>query len=160
MNLISILLILVLLIILWQDIKYRQIHVLLPFIIFLVTLYNYTLIKIPFLEILKNIAFLLLNFTIMTTYISIKNKQIINPFQNHIGLGDFVFFMAICPLFLLYNYILFFICSLLFSIVVFFIFQKWMTQKNIPLAGFVSIFLISLILIEHFSSTIKLTLLS
>ncbi|MCO6147918.1 hypothetical protein [Flavobacterium sp. NRK1] len=131
--------------IIYQDLKYRHLHVLWPIILFAAGTYivmtgsnkdnGITLIAI-------NSAFLLFTFFVLIAYMSLKNKAFINPFKNYFGLGDLLFYLAITPFFLLTNYILFFISSMVFSIIVFFIFKKIINKENIPLAGYASILLV------------------
>jgi len=89
-----------------------------------------------------NSGFLLFTFSVLIAYMGLKNKAFINPFKNYFGLGDLLFYLAITPFFILANYILFFILSMIFSIIVFFIFRKIINKESIPLAGYASILLI------------------
>jgi hypothetical protein len=77
---------------------------------------------------------------------SIKNKQFLNPFQNYFGLGDLLFYLAITPLFLFQKYILFFILSMVFAVVMQLGLKKLIKQETVPLAGFSSLLLILVIL--------------
>jgi hypothetical protein len=146
-----------LLLIFWQDIKLRHIHVVLP----IITLTSsYFLIK-PELNLMGlNILFLMLTLVVLTIYMSIKNKEILNPFKNYFGLGDLLFYLAISPLFFLYNYILFFILSMLFAIAIQKIFKKSINQNSVPLAGLSALLLI-LILVKDITLPIqKITLIN
>lgn len=134
----------------WQDNKMRHIHVLLPFV---VLLFGYFLVKnIPSIHfiILNNLIFLITTFLGLIVYMSIKNKKFINPFKNYFGLGDLLFYAAISPLFLLKNYVIFFILSMLFAISVQYFFKKHITQYSVPLAGLSSILLIIIIFKDAF----------
>jgi len=71
----------------------------------------------------------------MILYMSLKNKRFLNPFQNYFGLGDFLFFIAITPLFLRNNYILFIILAMVFSLVVQVVFRRIIKRDMVPLAG-------------------------
>lgn len=72
---------------------------------------------------------------------SIKNKKLVNPFQNYFGLGDVLFYCAITPLFEIKNFILFFIVSMIFAIVLQIITSKKNETNSVPLAGFSAILL-------------------
>lgn len=146
-------------IIAFQDIKYRKIHVTLPFLIFGLSLFLCHLHFLSWKVILGNAAFFLITFSILTAYMSLKNKKIINPFEAYFGLGDFLYFLAVTPLFYLKGYMSYFIFSLLFSLVVYYIFLKFLTQKTIPLAGFASLFLILVIGKDLFLGISKMTVL-
>ena len=132
-----------LLLIVIQDLKYRHIHVFLPLVIFVVALCflyikglrDYT---IP----IYNIGFFILIFTVLIIYMSIKNKSYLNPFTHYFGLGDVLYFIAITPFFVLHNYILFFIFSMLFAIVLKLLFKSKMKNDSIPLAGFSALLLL------------------
>lgn len=159
-EIILVVLILVLGLIFFQDLKQRAIHVILPVLVLVLSFliinkkgyFNY------FIS-LTNIGFLLLTLFILFIYMSIKNKKMLNPFQNHFGLGDLLFYIAISPLFVFRNYILFFILSLLFSLIMFLIFRGKMKEKNIPLAGFASLLLIFFLVKDYFIESTKMTLL-
>jgi hypothetical protein len=90
---------------------------------------------------------------------SLKNKKFINPFTNYFGLGDFLFFLSVTPLFLTYNFILFFILTFVFSIILQILFQKRMKEKTIPLAGFSALLLMLLVLKDFLLDYSKITVL-
>ncbi len=90
---------------------------------------------------------------------SVKNKKIINPFQTYFGMGDFLFYIAVAPLFITYNFILYFILSMLFSIIMFLLLRKKMKEETIPLAGFASLLLLALIASDMFLEFYKITVL-
>ena len=90
---------------------------------------------------------------------SLKNKSFLNPFQNYFGLGDFLFYIAIAPLFLLQNYILFFILSMLFAIGLQIGLKKFIKEQTVPLAGFSALLLFIVIIKDLVLSFQKITLL-
>jgi hypothetical protein len=144
----------------FQDIKKRAIHIILPILVFISSswitsnkgLFNFTLV-------IQNVGFLFLTLSILFLYMSIKNKMILNPFQNHFGWGDVLFYVSVSPLFVLRNYILFFIFSLIFALIMFLSFKRKMIENTIPLAGFASLLLAFFIVIEYFIQSTKITLL-
>ena len=145
------LLILVLLITVYQDIKQRTIHVALPVAIFILAIAtNYFVSEINFKDVVLNILFIVFNITVLVVYFSIKHKKIINPIDTFIGLGDIVFFIAITPLFSLKPFVLFFIGGLVFSLLIHIISNLFTTIKTIPLAGYLSVFLIGYLTIRNF----------
>ena len=142
----------------YQDIRYRKIHILLPIIIFIsssLIIFNRYGNAINIIA--CNKLFFIIVFALLIGYISIKNRKYINPFENYFGLGDLLFFMAITPLFLLKNYVLFFIGSMLFSIMMQ-LFSKKPHDKGIPLAGNSSLLLFisicSDLILHNFSITL------
>ncbi|WP_308993686.1 hypothetical protein QLS71_007920 [Mariniflexile litorale] len=138
----SVVLIVVLTVVLYQDIMNRTIHITLPVSLFLIAMsINFISIDLDFYNILYNIAFVLINILGLTLYFSFKNKVFINPIDTFIGLGDIVFFIAITPLFTLKPFILFFIIGLLFSLLVHGVYSIFKNGKTIPLAGYLALFL-------------------
>lgn len=89
---------------------------------------------------------------------SIKNKQFLNPFQNYFGLGDLLFYVAIAPFFILRNYVIFFIASMIFAVLMQFSFQKVMKEKSVPLAGFSALLLVFVIVFDIFTDFQNITL--
>mgnify|MGYP003604328226 CR=1 FL=1 len=115
--------------------------------------------KISLKLIAFNVVFFLLILSILTIYMSLKNKSFLNPFQNYFGLGDFLFYIAIAPLFLLQNYILFFILSMLFAIGLQIGLKKFIKEQTVPLAGFSALLLFIVIIKDLVLSFQKITLL-
>ncbi len=153
-------LIICLFIVFFQDIKYRRIHIILPIIIFIV---SYLELKqhhnAPSLLVIYNSAFFMLIFLVLTLYMSLKNKSFLNPFTNYFGLGDLLYFIAITPLFVLRNYILFFILSMIFSLLMQGVLKKVMPHNStVPLAGFSALFLLIVITKDVVFGFEKLTL--
>lgn len=143
-----------------QDWKYRKIHLILPIVIFSVSFLvipgkKYDLSEAVFF----NTAFFLITLSILTVYMSLKSKKFLNPFQHYFGLGDLLFYVAVTPLFLLKNYILFFILSLVFAICLQFGLKKFIREETVPLAGFSAAFLFIIILKDSFMHFHKITLL-
>lgn len=143
-----------------QDWKHREIHLILPIVIFstsffIIPVKSLTLFKI----ILFNSSFFLITLGLLIFYMSFKFKRFLNPFQHYFGLGDLLFYIAVTPLFLLQNYILFFILSMLFAIVLQLSLKKVLKKQTVPLAGFTALFLFIIILKDYFLSFQKITLL-
>ncbi|PXY41155.1 hypothetical protein DMB65_09375 [Flavobacterium cheongpyeongense] len=90
---------------------------------------------------------------------SLKTKKFLNPFENYFGLGDLLFYIAITPLFLLKNYILYFILSMLFAILMQLGLKKFIKEETVPLAGFSALFLFIILLKDNFIDFQKITLL-
>lgn len=129
----------------------------LPLLIFGLSFFAFKDKSSDYLLILRNVGFMLLVLTALTVHMSIKNRSFLNPFRHYFGLGDLLFFIAIAPLFLVRNYMLFFILSMLFSIVL-----QRMTQKKettVPLAGFASLLLILLVIKDTLTNFGKITIL-
>lgn len=143
-----------------QDWKYRKIHLVLPLVIFAVSFFLIPVKKYDLAEIvLYNTIFFIITLGILTLYMSLKSKKFLNPFLHYFGLGDLLFYISIAPLFILKNYILFFILSLLFAILLQLGLKKFMKENTVPLAGFSALFLIIVLLKEYFLTFQKITLL-
>ena len=152
--LIKIILLISLLLILYQDIKQRQIWViLLP--IFAVTgslLFYYSTMTSFFLySILINLA--LVGVLILINYLFAKFILKMSLFKEALGIGDVLFFIAFAMSFPTISFINFFVFSLLFSLVLQMMLKlfskekKQITEDNfntIPLAGYMSGFLIAI----------------
>lgn len=155
-------LLLCLIIVVFQDWKNRMIHVVLPVAVFVFSFlqikqdYGATTWSIT----IYNAAFFLATFIGLMGYMSWKNKGFLNPFENYFGLGDVLFYLAITPLFLLKNYVIYFIGSMLFSILLQLVLKKRMTHQTVPLAGFAALLLILLILKDLFLNVYKVTLIN
>lgn len=145
-------------VIFWQDSKLRHIHVVLPIIVFVSAYFltNYLQNNLKLIGV--NVLFFCITIALLTLYMSLKNKGFLNPFQNYFGLGDVLFYIAITPLFLLYNYVLFFITSLLFAIVMQFVLRKWIKKDSVPLAGLSALLLLFIIAKDIWFPIQKITL--
>lgn len=143
-----------------QDWKYRKIHIILPLIIFITSSLMIAVKENNLLEIiLFNTGFFLATLCILTIYMSLKAKKFLNPFLHYFGLGDLLFYIAVTPLFLLHNYVLFFILSLFFAICMQFGLKKIIKEQTVPLAGFTALFLFIILLKDSFVFFQKMTLL-
>lgn len=140
----------VLIIIIWQDIKQRAIHFLLPIVVFLIALIiNVKSDHLNYLMIFKNIGFVGINILGLLLYFSFKGKKVINPIDKKIGLGDVLFFIAITPLFNLRLYIVVFVLGMIFSLIMHLIVRLFNEQQSIPLAGYLAFFLIVFLFLER-----------
>lgn len=98
--------------------------------------------------VLMNIAFVVMVILGLILYISIKENRLVNIFKAHFGIGDLVFFIAVTPLFSNRNFILFFITGIVFSGALHWMVQRQRSGETIPLAGYLSIYLIALKIID------------
>jgi len=156
-NIFLIILILGLILIVYQDLKFRRIHVALPVLIFIIailkSIYSYGEVN---RDMDLTYGFIILNFFVIFIYLSIKEKRWVNPFKKHIGLGDFLFLLAIVPLFYLRPYIIFFIMGMVFSLILYGVFRVRSNYNNIPLAGYFSVLLLVLIIVNKGLTTCDL----
>jgi hypothetical protein len=146
--------------ILYQDLKFRKIHVAIPVVLFAMALYTFEeKTPYPFIIYILNLLFLLLILVFLVVYMSVKNKQFLNPFTNYFGLGDLLFFVAISPLFLTREYVLFFICSMVFSIVLQSGLKTIIKDTTVPLAGYSALLLILIVVKDLWLPLSKMTIL-
>ncbi|MEP0266057.1 hypothetical protein [Dokdonia sp.] len=147
----------ILIVIIYQDLKYRVLDLKYAVILLLLCIwYNSIHPILDYKNTFLITGFILVNVMCLTLYFSAKKRQFINPIDSKIGLGDIVFFVVIAPLFYLKAYILFFITGLLFSLLLYGVVIRFREkQKTIPLAGYLSIYL-GLILLSNtiFNTTI------
>ena len=143
MLILYILVILLSVVIFWQDYFNRTIHLIAAILLLAVcTIIN---LKSDFLSLENagfNFLFLIVNLLGITLYYSLKNGRIVNPINQYIGIGDFIFMLAIVPLFNLKEFILFIICGFIFSLIIHFISSSFKKTKTIPLAGYLALFII------------------
>lgn len=136
-----------LLLVFLQDLRSRQIHVVLPFALFgaaIVLSASVRSLSEAFFLTLSNILFTGVVFVILMGYMSLRNKRFLNPFAHYFGLGDLLFYLAVTPLFSLQQYMRFFILSMLFSLAVYYLFRRRLSPDAIPLAGFSALLLCAL----------------
>lgn len=146
-----------LVVVVYQDLKIRLIHIGLPFLIFgFAIALNWG--NIAHIEWFRSLGFLIFNFVVVTLYFSFKKRAFLNPMDRLIGWGDFLFLVAVTPLFTFRNYLKYFVLGMVFSLLLFLL-MKWIYPKygTIPLAGFLSLFLIGIKIIETLTAKNLLT---
>jgi len=138
--LIKIGLILTLAAIAYQDIKERQVYwFLFPTVaVFCAVLHHYnTLFELFKIAIVINIGFIGLLFFCVYGYARIKMNT---TFEDVIGLGDVLLFIALAFSFAAISFITLFIFSLFFSLVLHLALKAKSKHTTVPLAGFVGLF--------------------
>jgi hypothetical protein len=85
---------------------------------------------------LLNISFLLLQFLLVSIYFSLKEKRMINIIDRYIGLGDILMFVVVCISFHPVIFILFYIATLLLTLLVYGIYTLLRSKAlTIPLVS-------------------------
>lgn len=145
--------VIILAIIIYQDFKIKAISwYLLPvlFIPVIIKGLQYLCFQLLLQYFLINIVFVLLLFIGVTIYYSIKNKKLTNIINTSIGLGDILFFIVLCSTFSTINFIIFILITLILISIIYgiLIYLLKISDKRIPLAGNMAIFLIILILLN------------
>lgn len=131
-----------LIIIFFQDMKHRLIHVGLIVSLFVITGFYWFFNSADLKLVLYNFMFISLNLLCLKLYTLVTNKEKTDDLIYGLGLGDILFFIAIIPLFGLYNYILFIISGLIISVITHLIISQFYQNKLIPLAGYLAVYLI------------------
>lgn len=151
MLLLKLLLIGFLLFIFYQDFKEQQVYwVLFPIVGLLFGFINYMMVgKINFF--IATALNLLLVFNVLfVLFLYSKFKLKMNFINGSFGLGDVLFFIAICFSFPTINFIILFVFSILFSLTLFLSLKTRYNFNTVPLAGFMSLFF-AIVLIVNIS---------
>lgn len=146
-KILTIILLAILLLIAIQDFKYRAIHIVVVIGVFLASMAVLWTEKGNLIN-FETIIYTLVVFSLLWLYLSIKNKGFINPFIKYIGLGDFLFLLAITPLFSLFSFIVFFVTGICLAAVLSILLKKYIQKNTIPLAGILAVYLV-IIRINH-----------
>jgi|SRR3989344_8714186 len=132
-------LIVCLLFIAFQDFKQRAISwFLIPLLLigFVYTAFQNSRYEIVLKDVAFNLSFIMLQLVLLTVYMSVKNKKIVNIVNTYIGIGDILFFVVIAAAFSPFNFIVFYLTSTiltLFGFMLYALIKK--STKEIPLAG-------------------------
>src|SRR5688500_11436731 len=103
------LLVVLLIVAFYQDCKYRAITWFVFPLLAVVALLIFVQLNGAWKALGLNLIFVLVVMSCPFGYISLREKKLTNIFAQHFGLGDLLFFIAVCPLFAPSNFILFFI---------------------------------------------------
>ncbi|SNZ01696.1 hypothetical protein SAMN06265377_3538 [Flagellimonas pacifica] len=143
-------LVIVLILIVYQDMKMRLIHILLPVALFgLGMVMNWFFVDYAYMEWLWSLLFLGLNFLVVTLYFSVKKRSYTNPIDTLIGWGDVLFLIALIPFFSFRGYLQFFVMGMIFSLLLFVVMKAiYPKYRTIPLAGFLALFLMGTMLVD------------
>lgn len=127
----------------YQDFKEREISwLLIPGVLGL-GITKAILDKVNPIELIASILFLSGLLLLVYLVFVIKHRTFkLNFTDELLGLGDILFFYAIIPFFGFNDYVLIFTGGLIFSLVSHSIYSLMHKSKSIPLAGWISIFLI------------------
>ncbi len=138
----------------YQDFKQRAISWYWPVLLFVVSafsgwnLYGTEMFK----NIAFNLAFLVILFSTVTIYFSIKAKKLTNIFDVFIGWGDVVFLLALVPFFHPLDFVLFYTFSTILSLII----ALTLKGKEIPYAGILSALMIVTFLVGFITDTMWL----
>ena len=136
-----------------QDFKHRAISwYLIPLLIiaFIFKVYNTNESNIFWFNSAFNFVFVFIQLILLTLYIGIKNKKMTNIINSYLGLGDILFFMVLCLALSPFNFVIFYIVSILFTAIGYLAYTGIVKKPNreIPLAGSMALLFIFLIFIN------------
>lgn len=130
-----------------QDILSRSIWWFLPPLLFVSLLWNNGE-HIEWKSIGYNLLFVSLIFSTMLVYIRMRFGSIKKTLSHYFGLGDALFILAITPLVAFPSYIYFFTAGTIFTLLLHGIVYLIRRQKNIPYAGYFSLFTATYIILN------------
>lgn len=135
-------------IVLIQDVRHRGVYwILFPLVCFTGVWMRYNSISV--IEILYNVAFIVLLMTSLTVYVSLRQGKLTNITKGFFSWGDILFLIAITPLFKPYSFILLFTVGTFLTLILHLIASMFSVQKTIPYAGYMSIACSLFLLIEN-----------
>lgn len=133
-------LLIVLLISFYQDIRFRGIQwFLFPLILVFSLAYNWGL---PSITVVYNVLFVVLCLLGLTIYLSLKEGRIVTITKGYFSWGDILILIALSPLFTFESYILFFTIGTVFTLITFLTMNIWLKSQTIPYAGYMALFAI------------------
>jgi hypothetical protein len=99
-----------------------------------------------------NLMLLIFQFLLLTVYFSLRARHLTNIINQFIGIGDMLFFIFLSMAFSPFNFILFFILSLLLILIVYAVAMRGrIRQYKIPLLGNMSVLYLIVSTIEQAS---------
>lgn len=143
-----------------QDFKFRAVYWwLFPLLFFALGLLTYdrTGANQITTNLFANIGFVFLQLVLLSIYFSVKERRLVNIFAHHFGVGDLLFLLSVTVYFSLFNYILFYVTSLIMVIAFTLILNQLVKKTNpkIPLAGEQALLLVLFMAIDWLSSSIN-----
>jgi hypothetical protein len=155
----SLAIVMILAIIVYQDFKFRAVSwILFPLLAAIILLENIFIHALPVFAdfYLINFGFIAVQLVLITLYFSLRNKRWVKLWEQHLGAGDILFFLILCLFFSPVNFLLFYLGSLIVTVVVVLVLRRVRTDMNvIPLAGIQSGLLAVLIVASLFTNTLE-----
>ncbi|WP_461788830.1 hypothetical protein [Pedobacter sp.] len=150
--------ILLLLMMVWQDWKFRAISVSL----FLIVGAGLVLLKcqiqnlaIFWQDLQLNLGFLLLQFFLLFGYFALKERRFVNLFAGYFGEGDLFFLILLAGYLSFANFLAFYLGSLILVVLLGFYMRK--QNPKIPLAGMQALLLALAMVVDHLFISVDLT---
>lgn len=134
--------------ILYQDFRYREIWWFTPPLLLIGGIWH-KWENLHWEYFLFNLLFIMLLIGFLVIYVRIRFGST-NLFKDYFGLGDVFLLLAITPLFGFPFFIYFFTCGTIFSLIGHMVISVFRTQKSIPYAGYISLFTIVFLLLVQY----------
>lgn len=134
----------------WQDIKSRAIWWFLPLMIFVSGIFVRSSI-VEYVDILWNVFFVGGMMILLAGYVRIRFGKRINEFARYFALGDVLMLLAITPFFPFGTFVYIFTFGTCFSLLAHIVASIFKAQKTVPYAGYLSLFIASVLLIDRFN---------
>jgi hypothetical protein len=140
-------------IIAYQDFRYRAIHWLLFLfvsVLFIIDgLLTVQLIQYVF-NIIFNILLIMIQFLMLYLFYIYRGRNLKTIVSSFIGVGDIIFILILSLAFSWQNFLFYYIGSLIFSIIIWFVLKQFSMVKGelVPFAGLMAIFFILVLIIE------------
>jgi hypothetical protein len=148
----NIIAIFLLLFIILQDFKYREVSWLLIALLactFILRSILCSSLKILLINSLQNLLFVLLQAVLLLLYYSLKGK--IKDIKDSIGLGDIFLILSIIFAYTFSSFVIVYIGSLIFALCCWILKVSKNHSKLVPLAGYMSLFLIVIQVLDLFA---------
>ena len=141
-------------IILFQDSKDRKVYWFLYPIVGLLSFFiqkNQNNLLVSVTNSMVNLVFVFIILSVCYFYAKLKLKK---HFTNDVlGIGDILFFIFISFSFASISFVVLFVFSLLFSLLLHFVFKNKHVDKTVPLAGYMSLFFGTIYILSFFCDT-------
>ncbi len=152
----NILVVLLLITLIYQDFKYRY-ALWFIFPILIISQFFLSYISIDWEELWRNtvvnLMLMTLHFLVLTLYFSLRNRKWINIINKYIGIGDVFFFIFLSLAFSPFNFLAFFVFSLLAILIIYSLTIKSNLRKyKIPLLGGMSVAYLLTLCIDYLSA--------
>ena len=134
----------------YQDFKFRAVSwAIFPLLIAAMTIENVLKPgpKITTIGIGINVTFVLTQLILLTLYLSAKQRAFVRVWDAHIGPGDILFFIVLACFFTPFNFICFYVLSLLLTVAIVVMLKRYFPSfQQVPLAGIQSGLLLLLLI--------------
>lgn len=134
-----------------QDHKDRAVHILFFLGVCLSSICVFLIQNGDVTIIVMSLFFLVANLILLKLYMRVRKIEMSQDlFWGGIAIGDIVFLLVVIPLFSFHSYAIFFISGMIFSILTHLLFKKvgFDAKETVPLAGYLSIFLILILVVS------------